>query len=530
VVAAHGRGAARFLLSLRVRPACVQWSPMKRRRFLGSMVALAAAPVGAVTVADIGHTRQLFLDDLLVERMEGLSRRLNPAYQPEENLIAQDKPWETVRATLYNSVLEYGGAYHMWYCAYGGATPDSEEIGPRLECYAVSTDGIRWEKPALGLVEFQGSKANNIVRVYSIGQVFVDPFDDARRRFKSIQYQAPRPYAGWAPGAEVKGNAIYLAYSPDGRHWDLEREPVLPFYSGAPSSTVWDERLGKWVVYVRVNPPGHATDPWKSHLAYGRVEVGRDALARPYPFTADPAKKRNQFGSFGGPTNEFPVVLEADQADPDHQVYTMNAVRYPGTDFYLAFPGFWYPNTSDKDDVQFAFSRDGIHWQRPLREPVIRLGRPGSGTQGYVCAAEGFVRRGDEIWLYYGGLPERHLSPNVNWESVTARAIFRLDGFVSLDADQRGGRFLTRPFRFQGHFLELNVDTSAGGVARVAMQDAGGRAIPGYSLEECHPMNGNSVRMRASWLGRTDVGQLEGSVVRLAVTLRGARLYAFQFV
>ena len=30
-------------------------------------------------------------------------------------------------------------------------------------CYAESEDGIHWHKPDLGLCEFQGSKANNIV-------------------------------------------------------------------------------------------------------------------------------------------------------------------------------------------------------------------------------------------------------------------------------------------------------------------------------------------------------------------------------
>jgi hypothetical protein len=28
-------------------------------------------------------------------------------------------------------------------------------------CYAVSEDGLHWEKPNLGLVEYNGSKENN---------------------------------------------------------------------------------------------------------------------------------------------------------------------------------------------------------------------------------------------------------------------------------------------------------------------------------------------------------------------------------
>jgi hypothetical protein len=480
----------------------------------------------------IAGTKQLFLDRLLIESSKGITLALNYPYLPDENILPQDKPWEQVRAGLYNSILEHNGAYHMWYCSYGlgedGANKQASSA--RFDCYAVSTDGIHWEKPNLGLVEYEGSKANNIVRVFSFGQVVIDPFDTPARRFKSVQYQAPRPYAGWPQTTQVKGAAIYLGYSPDGLRWSMEPEPFLPFYVGAPTSTIWDERLQKWILYIRVNPKGHPTDPWQSHLAFARLVVDKGDLAKPYPYRADPEKKRNQFGSFGGPTYEFPVVMEADDTDPDHQVYTMNAVRYPDTDVYIAFPGFWYPRTSDKDDVQFAFSRDGIAWQRPFRQAIIRLGMPGSGRQGYVCATEGIIRRGDEIWVYYQGLPERHLSPNVNLESINARAIFRLDGFISADADYTGGELLTPPVVFSGKYLQLNLDTSAGGTAMVELQDGSRTPIPGFTLEDADRLNGNSVRMQATWGARADIGFLSGKPIRIRFVMKNARLYAFQFV
>jgi hypothetical protein len=481
------------------------------------------------TAIDVGNKKQLFVDKLLIESSKGMRLTFNPPYAPTENLLPQDKPWEQVRAGAYTSVLEYDGAYHMWYAAYGGQGPEGEESGPRFDCYAFSTDGVRWEKPELGLVEHNGTKANNIVRVYSIGQVFVDPFDAPARRFKSVQYQAPRPYAGWLPATKVRGGSIYLAYSPDGRRWDLEPEPVLPFYSGAPSSTVWDEKLQKWIVYLRVNPQGHPEDPWGRHLAFARIEVEKEALAKPYPFTPDPSKRLNEYGSYVDPTYEFPIVMQTDDTDPDHEVYTMNAVKYPDADLYVAFPNFWYPTTSDRDDVQFAFSRDGIHWQRPFRQPAIRLGMPGSGKQGYITAAEGMIRRGDEIWVYYTGLPEKHMAPNVRWESINARAIFRLDGFISADADYRGGELTTRPLVFAGRFLRLNLDTSAGGSTRVEVQDESGQPLRGYSLKDADQLNGNSTRMQVSWGARPDLGSHAGKPVRLRFVMRNCKLYAFQF-
>ena len=292
----------------------------------------------------------------------------------------------------YTSILEYNGTYHLWYTSYGRKEGgDSiEGGGPRFECYAVSTDGVHWDKPNLGVIPFRGSMETNIVRGFNFGQTFIDPFDDASRRFKTIQYQSPtRGWNGWPPATRVKGGNTYLSYSPDGIHWDMEPRPVLPFYFGAQLSTIWDENLQKWVVYVRVNPQGHKTDPWGSHLAFGRLEIGKQKLAEPYPFTPDPNKKRDVYDSYHNPTYEFPIVFQTDDRDPDHMVYKMGAIKYPETDFYVAFPGFWYPNVADCDDVQFAFSRDGINWQRPFRQPIIRLGLPGSGCEGYIDLTEG---------------------------------------------------------------------------------------------------------------------------------------------
>ena len=38
--------------------------------------------------------------------------------------------------------------------------PRGREMGG---CYATSQDGLTWVKPELGLVDFQGSRANNLV-------------------------------------------------------------------------------------------------------------------------------------------------------------------------------------------------------------------------------------------------------------------------------------------------------------------------------------------------------------------------------
>ena len=56
-------------------------------------------------------------------------------------------------------------------------------------CYATSKDGIHWEKPELGIVDFHGSKKNNIVLrgEHGIG-VLEDPHEtDPQKRYKAIK-------------------------------------------------------------------------------------------------------------------------------------------------------------------------------------------------------------------------------------------------------------------------------------------------------------------------------------------------------
>ena len=72
----------------------------------------------------------------------------------------------------------------MWYVATRG-----ENDGGRRWCYAISHDGVAWNKPELGLHEFQGSRRNNLISPdeWNGGgyfNVFKDPRDpDPGRRY-----------------------------------------------------------------------------------------------------------------------------------------------------------------------------------------------------------------------------------------------------------------------------------------------------------------------------------------------------------
>jgi hypothetical protein len=89
----------------------------------------------------------------------------------------------------------------------------------------------------------------------------------------------------------------------------------------------------------------------------------------------------------------------------------------------------------------------------------------------------------------------------------------------------------TRPLIFSGKKLLLNVKTDATGYVQVGFEDERGEPIPGYSVEDCIYVNTDDVAAEVGWLhAGSDVSSLAGKTVRIVFRMRGASLYAFQFV
>ncbi|MAE40877.1 MAG: hypothetical protein CML07_08175 [Psychrobacter sp.] len=112
---------------------------------------------------DVADRKQLFLDDgFLIERAEGIRYVLHQPVKCADNpLIVPDRPWEQ-QVQLYGSVLwdEERTLYRMWYTA---RTHRHGKDGAVVMAYAESADGVTWEKPALGLADWEGSTDNNLL-------------------------------------------------------------------------------------------------------------------------------------------------------------------------------------------------------------------------------------------------------------------------------------------------------------------------------------------------------------------------------
>ncbi|MCX8091303.1 MAG: hypothetical protein N3I86_10310, partial [Verrucomicrobiae bacterium] len=234
-------------------------------------------------------------------------------------------------------------------------------------------------------------------------------------------------------------------------------------------------------------------------------------------------------------------------------IYTTKVVKYPwAPDTYLAFPAVYFHYDSDGPperlelgekrrgrgsgvtEVQLATSRNGLTWKRYPRPAYVPIGSFGSNDVHMFFLTHGMVRRGNQIWQYVGGHDGNGIGYHSAWGTKGPwplyRLVQRLDGFVAAEADYTGGTLVTRPLKFTGRQLRLNIDTGAVGYAQVGFLDERGQPIPGFSVDECIYINGDFIDTPVEWRERgTDVSALAGRVVRIIFRMRGTKLYAMQF-
>lgn len=485
-------------------------------------------------VIEIGDRKQLFIDGKFITEDENITLRMNPPVKGGPVLVGEE-PWEQGWLVGSATVLEHEGRYRMWYIS---SSPEQDvDRAPLYLCYAESKDGLKWTRPHLGLYEFRGSKANNILLRVNIesASVFIDPKAPAEQRYKLV---ANMRESQGVPGPE--GDGIYIYTSPDGLRWTLH--PVRLFHLAPDTNNMafYDPRIDRYVIYVRV---------WNPLRKIGRIET--DDIMKPWPYDRDAVitTTRPRF-----PSTEIPTAFGYDEKDPvpsDH--YTPAVIRYPfADDAYFAFPSAYHhfsPAGQDRLpdppksqfsndgplDIQMAVSRDGKQFHRVERAPYIDLGLLGTGEEGSLYMLIGFLRRGDDILQYYHGFPFTHgaykgYSPETRRNiGTTFVAKQRLDGFVSADAPMEGGSFVTPALVFEGRKLTLNMNASAMGEVKVELRDERGNPIEGFTFENADPLHMNRLQIPVTWGGNNDVSSLQGVPIRIAFRMRATKLYAFQF-
>ncbi|MCH2298904.1 MAG: hypothetical protein MK441_13515, partial [SAR324 cluster bacterium] len=103
------------------------------------------------TAVDIADRRELFVDQYLVQALEGEARQILHHPVPREVVLVSDRPWEG-NGLNYVTVFQDGDLYKMYYRG-GDYDRGVTSLHEQVYCLAISKDGVKWERPNLGLVE-----------------------------------------------------------------------------------------------------------------------------------------------------------------------------------------------------------------------------------------------------------------------------------------------------------------------------------------------------------------------------------------
>jgi hypothetical protein len=470
---------------------------------------LTAFPAGAQGPLEVGSQKQLFMDRRFIAAGEGVELRMNPAQKL--GLILDGTGNVSKESGHTSRVIEDQGKIRLY-------------VGAGDLFVLESDDGIRFRRTGISIGRGD------------LPTIFLDTHDpDPARRYKLFWLQSQIPFNPATDG-------IFAAHSADGAKFTTVGR-VLPFLIDNPTVVDWDARVGKYVIFTR-------TFSYDSANQRRITRIETDDPLKPWP------KQPGKPGQERLTLQNAPAVLEADKEDNPHSdIYYNSATIYPwAQDAYLMFtaqfrhlspnrnPSLKPPKGQWEDfgllEIQLATSRDGIQWQRLSREPYFPTGLADEWDRWYAVMAPGVVRRGNYLYQYYNSTGRTHdsaiLRPEYEQSAAQTGGIGvvrqRLDGFISADADHRGGWLETPALIFKGRELRLNIDTGAMGTAFVELRDADGKPIPGFTLADCEEIGGNFIDQRVYWKGQTDVSSLAGRPVRLYIKLVRAKLFAFQFL
>ena len=448
--------------------------------------------------------------------------------------------WEK-EGTSGGDVWFEDGRYHMFYYVFGQGT-----------CYAVSDDCYNWTRPELGEVEFNGSKKNNIRANHPEGGVWEDPSAPPEERFKAIgsgsswfdpdtweKLETEEAEKRWDAmqyeGLDYKGPKVVLRgwmvgwTSPDRFHgWTKIEEPLADYSVNGGIVAGYDEPSGTYYAYLQ--PQGFAPEePVGIGTGVQETEMVRRAngIARTKDFRKWPAAK---------------LTMHPDsQDDLDIAFYAHCYFPYPGrTDMHAMLTPIFHHMTGTMD-VQIAFSRDGLVWQRPERKPIITLGPTGSG-EDCMIGSSGITELPDGHWGATYWAESRLHNTKAEYEAELfphkqARKMgwalwqpHRLCGFEA----ETEGRFTIPTISRCNDELRLNYRCKPGGWVSVELM----RMIPsmfhgdvdplkGFTFEECDRLTGDSLDQAVTWKGSSDISGV-GEIVAIRLKMFQAKVFAYQ--
>ncbi|MBX7210378.1 MAG: hypothetical protein K1X78_18850 [Verrucomicrobiaceae bacterium] len=411
-----------------------------------------------------------------------------PVKAAENPLFSADKPWENALNNLYPNVLwdESEKVFKLWYkCVLSDNEAIAKMDGPSTVhevgwylLYATSKDGIRWDKPKLGLHKFDGSADTNIVaRDCPNAGVLKDGHEtDPARRYKMV--------------SDVGLGKPQVRFSPDGIHWGaaVDVKGFGPQNGDTHNNALWDERTGKF-------------------LWFTKLYLGERTMAR---FESD------DFLNWRGGG----MVLRSSIAEGRAtQTYCMTPFRWGRV--WLAWVMMYHPGAGRTVDCELAWSPDSIKWERLMPgTPFIPRGGKGCCDSECIYAMAGppIVQDGQHL-IFYGGDD----FPHTGWKRDCVPCLARLPldhfaGYAPADKAKPATIFTTK-LRVTGEPLRITADGAGGRIRIAALDDIA------VGIDEAEPITADVTSFEVKWKGR-GLAAHGGRDVHLQFELTNATLWS----
>lgn len=447
---------------------------------------------------DLGSRLELMVDSFLVDAQHHLTLQLQQP-QKEEVVWQREKEWEGASCG-YFSVMQDGHRIRLYYRA------GLDAVAHSATCYAESLDGIHFDRPAYFRHDLCGLLPNNIIFRGSAADSFAShnfaPFLDQNpaarpeERYKAIGgYRKP----------DMTGRMAYAFSSWDGLEWKPMREEAVLTEGKLDSlnGAFWDPNINQYRCYSR------------------------------YMDTSSGVPRRAIQSCTSPDFLNWSPVQPNTYEDLVPEFYTNATTLAPGAPhIYFSFPMRFVDKRkklpehpySSLSDAFFMTSRDGVHWDRNFKEPLVWPGTsPRNWTDRCSMPAWGLVQTSAHQVSFY--LKEHNRWPDARLRRYTVRR----DGFASLHAGHLAGTWTSRAITFTGSRLYVNYRTTAAGYLRVELQDEKGRALAGHSLQHSRELYGDEMRAAVSWEGGEDISGLQGQTLRLHFEMMEADLFSLQF-
>ena len=495
---------------------------------------------------DIQNRRECFFDDYLIDKEKSTVEIRLHKPQRKKVLLELYRTWEPNLCTFFCMIRAEG----LWKAYYVCNHPKNKYVA-----YMESEDGEYWVRPNLGIVEFNGSKENNILfdvemlkefdfTGFDNMSVFYDenPLCPADEKYKMV--------AWWQGHA-----ALTTLLSADGIHFTKSRFITDDGAFDSQNRAFYSASHKKYFCYYRgEHAPADGTDLMDKSYTDGTA----NALFDPEKFLLrEPGAGTHTFlrdvrVTVSDDFHTWAKQQKIETSGADCQLYNNCIFPYPRAPHMLiGFPlryverKAWTKNYDELcgredrldrisrmarlglavSDGLFMASRDGYTFKKydeailppPPENPEAFVYGDGTATPVLIEVPSEIPGADNEYMMIV-----RESYRTAKGFNKLVKYTVRLDGFVSLHADGEVKKAATKPFTYSGENLYANIATSARGSAYFTLK-CGDEA---YTSVEVF---GNATHKRIRFDDDEAVKRLAGKEVTLEIKMLDCDLYSIKF-